>query len=131
MLYRMGVLLGITAGILAAADGMKTIQLRAEGNSQLSGNDGSGLRPRDLKQLPSKEFQDLLSKAFSGEQTKELAQRELKLAQQGVHFPETCSIPLLNAKVDHPERFSMPTLRAQRTPTDRMGGSFSPPVCKQ
>jgi hypothetical protein len=83
------------------------------------------LRPPDLNQLSKEQFQQLFSKAFNG-------------SNKLVHVPnlvlETrnrrCSIPLLESRVEHPERFSMPKLPVGRRNLDPMSVAPPAPVCR-
>jgi hypothetical protein len=83
------------------------------------------LRSPDLNQLPKEQFQKLLSKALSG-------------PPRPVHVPQLmvetqnrrCSIPLLESKVEHPERFTMPKLHAGKSNLDAMAIHPPAPACK-
>jgi hypothetical protein len=83
------------------------------------------LRPPDLNQLSKDQFQQLLSKALSGP-TEERAAAQRGMAAQA----RGCSIPLLEAKVEHPERFNMPKLRGGRKNLDRMAVPPPAPACR-
>ncbi len=79
-LTRIGILAGLAGGLLAAADGTTT------------------LRSPGLGQLSRKQFQQLFSKSFRTDSG--------TAARLGAH-QHSCSIPLEEAKIEHPERFSM------------------------
>jgi hypothetical protein len=82
------------------------------------------LRSPDLKQLPQEQFQQLLSEALSG-------------PPRPVHMPihssaaanSHCSIPLLESKVAHPERFTMPKLHGTES-LDTIAARPPAPACK-
>jgi hypothetical protein len=89
--------------------------------SQLSGT----LRPPDLNQLSQEQFQQLLSKALSGPRAPFKVPKAVTGAQHG-----HCSIPLLESKVNHPERFNMPRLPVGRSNFDAMAMPPAAPACK-
>jgi hypothetical protein len=86
------------------------------------------LRSPDLNQLPKEQFQQLLSKALNG---------ALSGPPRPVHMPihsvaaanNHCSIPLLESKVEHPERFTMPKLHGTES-LDTIAVRPPAPACK-
>jgi hypothetical protein len=78
-----------------------------------------------LNQLSKEQFQQLLSKALSGP-TEPVQVPKLTIVAQA----RRCSIPLLESKVNHPERFNMPKLQVGRTNLDPMAMPPPAPACK-
>ncbi len=85
---------------------------------------GETLRSPDLNQLSKKQFQQLLSKALSGPSAPIQIPKLNFVAQE-----RRCSIPLLEWKVSHPERFSIRKLPAGRTNLDSMAIQPPAPAC--
>ena len=52
-----------------------------------------------------------------------------KVKPAGPELSKTCSIPLLQSKVEHPERFRMQNLKVPAAPMDRMAVRPPAPAC--
>ncbi len=83
------------------------------------------LRSPDLNQLPKEQFQQLLSRALSGP-PRPIQMPTLRVETQN----RRCSIPLLESKVEHPERFSMRKLPVGKANLDPMATRPPAPACK-
>ena len=112
MLTRMAALLCIAGTMLFAAESTPT------------------LPPPDLNQLSRDQFQQLFPKSFSYGDFFGFPPRPEKLNQQLAGGKRTCSIPLLENRIERPERFSMRRLPIGKANFDPMVAPIPAPACQ-
>ncbi|MDQ2711590.1 MAG: hypothetical protein M3Y24_05020 [Acidobacteriota bacterium] len=120
MVYRAGILFCAIATALAAADGSQLLEL-----DKPEGTGTQILKPRDLKELSHKNFNELLSKALT-EGPKSAAELPRKFASRR----QVCSIPLLEAPIDRSKHFSMKTIPTGPRSFDGTAVPNPAPACK-
>ncbi|HEY3456553.1 MAG TPA: hypothetical protein VGK64_18385 [Bryobacteraceae bacterium] len=107
--------------------------LLAGGNSiELSPFPQAGKR---LQQLTRESVERTIAASVTGKSAKDLPAPLTfanlpRIKPVRPELPETCAIPLLESKVQHPERFSMKILKVPATPADTMAVPPPAPACQ-
>jgi hypothetical protein len=105
------------------------VLLCAAGTMLLAADNTATLQPPGLNQFSRDQFQQLFSKSFSQGDFFGFAPKTEKSRQLAAGGRE-CSIPLLEMKIKHPERFSMRRLPMRNTNADPMVARIPAPACK-
>jgi hypothetical protein len=88
---------------------------------------------KSLQQLARESVDRQLAASVRGKRGKDLTNplQNLPLARLPQRArSETCSIPLLESKIQHPERFRMKVLKIPATPADNMATAPPVPACQ-
>ena len=90
---------------------------------------------KSLQQLARESVDRQLAASVRGKRGKDLTNplmlQNLPLARLPQRArSETCSIPLLESKIQHPERFRMKVLKIPATPVDNMATAPPVPACQ-
>jgi len=106
----------------------------------LASDNAPGLSPfpdagKSLPQLARESVDRQIAASVQGKPGVKLASPLMFVEKPRVKMPpragsEVCSIPLLESKVQHPERFRMQVLKVPARPMDHMATPAPAPVCK-
>jgi hypothetical protein len=91
---------------------------------------------KSLQQLARESVDRQIAASVHGKRAVEPASPLMFGARAPVRLPrqaraETCSIPLIESKVQHPERFRMQVLKVPATPMDKIAVPAPAPVCER
>lgn len=118
---------------LIVASGVIPAMLLASDNApNLSAFPDAG---KSLQQLARESVDRQIAASVQGKRSKEPAAPMALLSMPPKRLPqrahsEACSIPLLESKIEHPERFSMKTLKPPPSHADNMAVPPPAPACQ-
>lgn len=122
MIFRLVLLSSVISGVVLASDNTSTLSPFRDAS-------------KSLQQLARESVDREIAASVKGRRTKDLAApltlRNLPVARlQQRTQPETCSIPLLESKIQHPERFRMQVLKVPARRMDNIATPAPAPACE-
>jgi hypothetical protein len=115
MILRLVLIASVISGVLLASDNALTLSPFADAG-------------KSLPQLARESVDRQIAASVQGKRVPELGKRGLVKLPPRAHS-ETCSIPLLESKVQHPERFRMKVLKVPARQADSMATPPPAPAC--
>ena len=116
MILRLVLIASAISGVLLASDNTSTLSPFPDAGKSL---------PQLARELVDRQ----IAASVQGKRVAELGKRGLVTLPQRAHS-ETCSIPLLESKVQHPERFRMQVLKVPARPMDHIATPAPAPACE-